>query len=77
MDDQGHCCDMMAYQLNQSCEQHPDPFDCPDQLIYRSDDGSTFGIMVHDGGSSFIQINYCPWCATAVGVPEDAEQEVP
>lgn len=21
-----------------------------------------FGIPIHDGGTSFIKINYCPWC---------------
>lgn len=21
-----------------------------------------YGIQIHDGGSSFIQIDYCPWC---------------
>lgn len=72
-----HCCEMMAYQLTQECDQHADPFDCPDHLVYRSADGGTFGLIVHDGGSSFIEIRYCPWCGTAVGVPEDDGSLVP
>jgi hypothetical protein len=23
-----------------------------------------YGIIVHDGGSSMIQIHFCPWCGT-------------
>ena len=25
-----------------------------------------YGLPIHDGGSSFLQINYCPWCGTAL-----------
>jgi hypothetical protein len=27
-----------------------------------------YGIIVHDGGPSFVVIAYCPWCG--VGLPE-------
>jgi hypothetical protein len=57
-----HCCGQMAEHVNHRCETHPDVFDCPDNLIYHSTDGGEYGIIIHDGGSSFIRIGYCPWC---------------
>ena len=55
------CCKMMAADLGQRCDVHKDRFDCPDALVTRNSDGS-FGLIVHDGGSSFIAISFCPWC---------------
>ena len=60
---------MMAAQLDHHCDQHPDPFDCPDQIVYRTT-GGNFGLIVHDGGSSFIEIGFCPWCGSALGHEE-------
>ena len=54
------CCSRMAFDLNQICEQHPDRSDCPDALIAQVRGG--YGIIVHDGASSVIQIAFCPWC---------------
>jgi hypothetical protein len=50
----------MAQDLEHVCGAHADRFDCPDSFIARSPGG--FGLIVHDGGSSVIQIAYCPWC---------------
>ena len=55
-----HCCERMAAALAQSCDQHPDPYDCPDNLITQVRGG--YGLIVHDGGRSFVAISYCPWC---------------
>ena len=33
-----------------------------DSVITQYKKGKAFGIPIHDGGSSFIRINYCPWC---------------
>lgn len=59
-----HCCEQMTNRVNHRCEQHPDVFDCADNLIYYSEQSNEYGIIVHDGGSSFILVNYCPWCGT-------------
>jgi methyltransferase (TIGR00027 family) len=59
------CCDRMAYDLSQECDQHPNRFDCPDALIERRTDGY-HGLIVHDGGDSSIRIAFCPWCGTAL-----------
>jgi Domain of unknown function (DUF6980) len=57
-----HCCDQMTEAVNHRCAQHPDPFDCPDNLIHYSEMPSAYGIIIHDGGSSTLKIYYCPWC---------------
>jgi hypothetical protein len=62
----------MTDQVNRKCDQHPDPFDCPDCLIFFSPARKRYGIIVHDGGSSFVAIRYCPWCGARL--PEPPEQ---
>ena len=57
-----HCCEDMKRNVETRCEMHPDPFECPDHLIFCGSRPRWYGIIVHDGGSSFIVINYCPWC---------------
>lgn len=57
-----HCCEQMTAQVNLRCDQHADVFDCADSLIYHSEESNEYGIIIHDGGSSFSLINYCPWC---------------
>jgi hypothetical protein len=55
----------MGYQLNHTCEQHADPFECPDVLVSLDEDGSA-GLIIHDGGSSVIGIGFCPWCGARI-----------
>lgn len=57
-----HCCSTMTDQAEFTCDQHPDPVDCPDSLIATSEEFQEYGIRIHDGGSSWITIAYCPWC---------------
>jgi hypothetical protein len=57
-----HCCDMMAGNVDSTCDQHPNRYDCPDCLIAYWPESKTYGIIVHDGGESVIVISYCPWC---------------
>lgn len=53
----------MQWDLERACEHHIDRFDCADALVQRARDG-TYGLIVHDGGSSFVKIYVCPWCGT-------------
>lgn len=55
----------MKKQLSFSCDQHQDKYDCPDALIDCHSNGR-MGIIVHDGGSSMIEIKYCPWCGVLI-----------
>ena len=52
----------MKDKVEHLCPQHDNPFDCPDAIIYRATLGRQYGIIIHDGGGSFIKINYCPFC---------------
>jgi len=52
----------MTEKANHTCAQHPDPFSCPDRLIHYVEKFEEYGIIIHDGGSSFAVISYCPWC---------------
>ena len=37
------------------------PFDS-DDLVYYSNCFDEYGIIIHDLGSSYVKIEYCPWC---------------
>ena len=59
------CCSDMEAHLQWKCDQHSDPDDCPDCIVrfYRN---GQYGIPIHDGGSSYIRIDYCPWCGASL-----------
>jgi len=59
-----HCCERMTEAVNHRCDQHPDPFDCPDNLIHFYENPRKYGIIIHEGGSSMLTIYFCPWCGT-------------
>ena len=52
----------MKSAIDWSCQDHSDPFDCPDALVKYSEDSGEYGLIIHDGGSSIVKIEYCPWC---------------
>jgi hypothetical protein len=54
----------MRLNINDLCDEHPNPFDCADKLIYYSKKLNEYGIIIHDGGSSYAVIQFCPWCGT-------------
>ena len=51
------------------CEEHSDPFECPDYLVYYSAEPAAYGLIVHDGGSSYVLIRFCPWCGARLLSP--------
>src|SRR5687768_7293439 len=57
-----HCCEQMAETVNYRYSQNTDIFDCPDNIIYYSPRFDEYGIIIHDGGTSYITIKYCCWC---------------
>jgi hypothetical protein len=57
-----HCCEAMTDQANWRCDQHTDPFDCPDALIRFTAKFQEYGLIIHDGGTSCSGIEFCPWC---------------
>lgn len=55
---------MMARQVDWRCDQHDDPFGCPDALVGFNPRFREYGLLVHDGGTSTILIVFCPWCGS-------------
>ena len=53
---------MMEYYININCDKHKNLFECPDCILYHQHNSDEYGIIVHDGGESYIAIQYCPWC---------------
>lgn len=59
-----HCCLNMTYYLTFDLNaKEPNP----DAIVRYTKKTKEYGIPIHDGGTSFIKINYCPWCGRPVG----------
>lgn len=56
------CCHTMGDALDFDCKDHEAPFDCPDGLIVYNEVFDEYGVVVHDGGWSYVLITHCPWC---------------
>jgi hypothetical protein len=54
-----HCCTKMAYYL--TFDKRTKDVN-PDAIIRFHKKSRDYGIPIHDGGSSFIEIEFCPWC---------------
>lgn len=63
-DTSSFCCADMAHRLELTCDQHADPFECGDNTVVYNEIFDEFGLVVHDGGASYIVIAFCPWCGT-------------
>jgi hypothetical protein len=82
----------MESSLTLNCDQHKDEYSCPDVLIKYSGKFDEYGLIIHDGGSSSLLIQYCPFCGTklpeskrdlwfdtleSMGFDDPSEQEIP
>jgi hypothetical protein len=63
----------MTQQITHSCEAHPDPADCSDALVGFIAATGEYGIRIHDGGSSYLVIRYCPWCGADLSARHGAD----
>lgn len=54
------CCTRMSDMLQSRGER--DPFADPDVLVHYDPKFDEHGLIIHDGGSSTVGIEYCPWC---------------
>jgi hypothetical protein len=87
-----YCCEIMQKNIEYKCDMHDDPFDCPDHLIFYSEQFDEYGIIIHDGGSAYAEIKFCPWCGEKMpeskrdlwfdtlekmGFDDPSEQEIP
>lgn len=58
------CCEQMADNIEASIDANGEnKFGDVDVIINKRADG-IYGIPVHDGGTSVIEINHCPWCGS-------------
>jgi len=59
-----------------SCDQHPDPMDCPDLVVFYNPKFDEHGIPIRDGengsAGSYVRIAYCPWCGARL--PESTRE---
>ena len=62
-----HCCENMRLHSELDCDVHDDPVECADCLVLYYSGSREYGIPVRDGGSSYVVIQYCPWCGTNLG----------
>jgi hypothetical protein len=56
----------MRAALQIDCEEHDDPFDCPDSLVAHNEGLDQFALIVHDGERHVVIIRYCPWCGASL-----------
>jgi Domain of unknown function (DUF6980) len=68
-----HCYPDMSRALTFTCSKCRNRYECPDVLIDYSPKFDEYGLIVHDGGSSSISINFCPWCRARLGPSERDE----
>ena len=89
---EGHCCERMGLSVTYECEECEDVWECGDALIYYSYIFDEYGLIVHDGGSSYVLLRHCPWCGArlpgsrrdewfdaleALGFDDPLDQEIP
>ena len=67
-----HCCEMTRYNVEYTCDLHPDRFDCPDCLVQYYETSGHYGLMIrNEAGGGVIKIKYCPWCGSKLPEPSD------
>ena len=64
LEKKSYCCEMMKINAEFNCDLHLDKYECPDTLIDHNMESDYYSIIIHDGGTSGIEIKFCPWCGT-------------
>ena len=59
LDIKKYCCIKMAYYL---IEDKKAKTEVNYDAVITQTKSKDFGIPIHDGGSSYIEIHFCPWC---------------
>ena len=57
-----YCCEQMKYFIKQKCEKHDNMAECASTIMVYEERFDEYGIVIHDSGTSYVQIAYCPWC---------------
>lgn len=61
------CCDWLRTEATRECPDHPDRTECAGTVIHRYPDG--WGIPIHDGGTSYVTVRFCPSCGAPLDGP--------
>lgn len=56
------CCERMKFDLAQRCPMHRNRLDCADNLVFYSPELDEYGLIIHDGTGSLVEMHFCPWC---------------
>ena len=63
LENKNFCCDRMKLSVTYQCSHDGhDEWNCPDNLLHYNLVFDEYGLIIHDGGTSYITINFCPWC---------------
>jgi len=57
-----YCCNDMRSHIEHKCDVHDDVYECCDHLFLYNAIYDEYGVIIHDGGSSYIEIAFCPFC---------------
>ena len=63
-----YCCENMCNFTREDTGVNEEIYQNPDVLIVYIPKFDEYGIIIHDGGESSVQINYCPWCGNKLPV---------
>ncbi|ELT9178282.1 MULTISPECIES: DUF6980 family protein [Enterococcus] len=87
-----YCCENMNNFTKDDNGLNSELYQNPDVLIVYIPKYDEYGLIIHDGEESSIEINYCPWCSTKLpiskrnlwfdelenlGVEEFSEENIP
>lgn len=61
-DYEDYCCLVLANHVSNSLDEDENIKNNDHDVIINKWKNGTFGIPIHDGGSSVVKINFCPWC---------------
>ena len=56
-----YCCEFMKYYLELNLDETKN-IKSLEQIVIYERKFDEYGIVIHDGGESYIEIKYCPWC---------------
>jgi hypothetical protein len=62
----------MDADLARECAVHKTRAECPDALIEFLRGG--YGLIVHDGGTSVVSVDFCPWWGSKLPEPADLSE---
>nr|CAS02732.1 putative integron gene cassette protein [uncultured bacterium] len=68
-----HRCEQMNRQVEHSCPTCHGESPCPDRLVSFDDVFNEYGLVVHDGGTSSVEILFCPWCGSQLPLSQRNE----